>query len=75
MLGCELPWNNLLFNGRYFVRLEEHHLHRKLAALAEYASQASRPYMGDLAEKTARVRGVQIGARFAEAFEVLRFVE
>jgi LmbE family N-acetylglucosaminyl deacetylase len=73
--GYELLWNNLEFTTNCFVRLEERHLERKAAALAEYRSQAGRPYMSsDFILSLARVRGVQIGCGLAECFEVVRTV-
>ena len=73
VLGYELIWNNLSFDTKCFVRLEEHHLARKAEALQEYVSQAGRAYMSrDFVYSLARTRGVQIGCDFAECFEVIR---
>lgn len=75
MLGYELPWNNLTFNTTAFVFLEEHHLNRKVEAMQCYASQQGRPYASrDFIHSLARARGIQIGAEYAEAFEVIRWV-
>lgn len=75
--GYELPWNDITFSSQALVRLERADLNAKWAALTHYRSQIDlrRPYFRqDLIESIARVRGVQIGAQFAEAFEVLRQV-
>lgn len=73
VLGYELIWNNLSFDTKCFVRLEERHIARKAEALREYTSQAGRAYMsGDFIHSLARTRGVQIGCDFAECFEVIR---
>ncbi|MDX9929770.1 MAG: PIG-L deacetylase family protein [Bacteroidales bacterium] len=75
ILGYELIWNNLTFNTTCFVRLEKRHLENKIKALACYQSQAHRDYMTpEFIRAHARTRGVQIGAAYAEAFEVIRWV-
>jgi LmbE family N-acetylglucosaminyl deacetylase len=75
MFGYELPWNNLTFNTEAFILLEEKHVEKKVATIQEYKSQKDRLYsQPDFIRSLARTRGVQIGTRFAEAFEVVRFV-
>ena len=77
ILGYELPWNAVIpFGGNHFVRLEEHHMVRKLEALRCYESQARRAYAQEkLIWALAQMRGVMCGAEFAEAFEVIRQVQ
>lgn len=75
ILGYELIWNNLKFETSGFVALEEHHVRRKIAALEQYKSQGARAYMSaDFIRSLARARGVQIGADYAEAFEIIRWI-
>lgn len=75
ILGYELIWNNLSFHTSCFVRLANRHLERKCHALSAYVSQAEKPYMtNEFITSQARTRGVQIGAEYAESFEVLRWV-
>lgn len=75
ILGYELIWNNLTFNTSCFVRLSEEHIQKKVNALEAYKSQAGRPYVSeDFIFSLARTRGVQIGSKFAECFEAIRFV-
>jgi N-acetylglucosamine malate deacetylase 1 len=75
ILGYELIWNNLSFNTSCFVQLSLRHLETKCSALNAYVSQADRPYMkSDFIMSLAKARGVQIGADYAESFEVLRWV-
>jgi LmbE family N-acetylglucosaminyl deacetylase len=75
ILGYELIWNNLYFNTSCFVRLGKRHLDMKCEALTAYESQAGKPYMNsEFITSLARVRGVQIGAEYAESFEVLRWM-
>jgi LmbE family N-acetylglucosaminyl deacetylase len=74
LLGYELIWNNLTFNTQGFIKLEKRHIEAKIEALKEYKSQGSRDYLSDeFILSLARVRGVQVGCEFAEAFEVIRF--
>ena len=75
MLGYEAPWNNITFPAEAFVVLDEVHLRRKWAALSRYESQLelARPYFTyAFIEGLATVRGVQVKARYAEAYEVIR---
>lgn len=71
----EMPWNNLNFNTSGFVKLEEIDLEAKIKALQEYKSQAHRSYANEeFVRSLARTRGVQIQTRYAETFEVIRWV-
>ncbi len=75
VLGYELPWNNLSFDYRHFVVLDKRHVQAKVDALRCYESQKCRDYsQEDFIWSWARTRGVQIGATYAEAYDVLRWV-
>jgi LmbE family N-acetylglucosaminyl deacetylase len=75
ILGYELIWNNLDFRTSCFVKLERAHIQQKCDALKEYTSQRHRDYISEeFIFSLAKVRGVQIGCEFAEAFEVIRLV-
>ncbi len=75
ILGYELPWNNVTFTTQAFIRLEERHILRKIEALKAYKSQAHRKYLThEFIMSLARTRGVQIGVKYAETFEVIRWV-
>lgn len=75
ILGYELIWNNLSFDTTCFVHLLEKHIERKFKALQEYTSQNGRPYMSrEFIYALGKTRGVQIGADYAECFEVVRWV-
>ena len=75
ILGYELIWNNLTFNTTSFVNLDEKHIRQKCDALKEYKSQAKRNYMSeDFIFSLAKIRGVQISMKFAESFEVIRWL-
>lgn len=73
----ELPWNHISFDAQMLVRLEERHIDKKLQMLEKFKSQI--PIRGKyFSEKLVRglsaVRGIQLGTKYAEAFEVVRWV-
>lgn len=75
ILGYELIWNNIAFNTTSFIKLDKHHVQSKCDALKEYKSQGIRDYMSEeFIFSLAKARGVQIGAEYAESFEVIRWV-
>ncbi|WP_375752254.1 PIG-L deacetylase family protein [Vibrio sp. HN007] len=75
VLGYELIWNNLSFDTKCFVKLEEQHVALKSKSLIEYKSQGNRDYLcEDFIYSLARTRGVQVGAKYAECFEVIRWI-
>lgn len=75
LLGYELLWNTIEFNAQAFVSMTSAQVETKVSALAAYGSQAGKDYMqADFIRGWARMRGVQIGAQLAEAFEVIRWV-
>ena len=75
IFGYELIWNNLAFDTQCFVKLDKKHVENKVNALKAYKSQGFRSYLSeDFIFSLARTRGVQIGAEYAEAFEVIRLV-
>jgi LmbE family N-acetylglucosaminyl deacetylase len=75
LLGYEEPWNNVVFETRCFVPLEERHVEKKIEALACYESQRHRGYLdAEFLRSLARTRGTQVEGGYAEAFEVPRWV-
>ena len=75
VLGYEIPWNNIEFHTEAFISLSEENINRKVFALDAYNSQKGRSYANEeFVRSLARMRGVQIGIRYAEAFEVIRWV-
>ena len=58
-----------------FMNLEENHIKAKLKALNEYKSQKHRNYANEeFIRSLARTRGVQIGTKYAETFEIIRWI-
>lgn len=73
--GYELPWNTVTFPTRGFVTLKKKHIEKKWEALQAYKTQfaAKRLYFSlDYVMGLAKVRGVQVKAEYAEAFDVIR---
>lgn len=75
ILCYEVPWNNMTFNTSTFVHLSEKHIQLKIEALKQYQSQQHRLYANEeFLRAWARMRGVQIGAHYAETFDVVRWI-
>ncbi len=73
----ELPWNHISFITQMFVKLKKNYVTRKCEILEEYQSQRmknklyfSRQFIYGLA----KTRGVQCNSKYAEAFEVVRWM-
>jgi hypothetical protein len=68
-----MPWNNFSFQTSCFVEISTTDIENKKAALREYKSQGARVYISDESVMSiARMRGLQSGFEFAEAFEAIR---
>ncbi|WOF16351.1 PIG-L family deacetylase [Methanoplanus sp. FWC-SCC4] len=75
ILGYEQPWNNITFNTLAFISLNEEHLEKKIEALKCYETQKDRSYLSDnFIRGLALTRGTQIEEKYAEAFEVIKWV-
>ncbi len=75
VLGYELPWNTIQMNTTCFSSLDEVNINTKVKAVLEYKSQYFRAYYSEeFVRSLAITRGTQIGSRFAEAFEVIRWI-
>ncbi len=73
----ELPWNNVQFDNQMFVRLEQRHIDAKIQLLQHYKSQIKlkRSYFeSDFIIGHARVKGTCIATKYAESFEVVRWI-
>jgi len=75
ILGYELPWNSFEFTNNMHVKLEKEHIDAKVNAIKEYKSQEFRQYKdSDFYYGLAKVRGNQVNAEYAEAFELIHWV-
>ena len=76
ILGYEIPWNNRKIDLTFFQEVDEEDVACKVRAIAAYKSQAFRnPQYEEFIRSLAIQRGFQIGCRYAEAYEVIRWVE
>jgi LmbE family N-acetylglucosaminyl deacetylase len=78
LMSYEQPWNNLAFRPGYFVTLTAENIKKKVDALSLFKTQAhlKRPYFDkDFILGLARTRGIQMGAEYAEAFEVIKLIQ
>lgn len=75
LLFYEIPWNNFSFNNQAYYIINDKHLDVKKRAIACYKSQSTRKYSDEkFTIGQAIMHGVQIGAKYAEVFEVARCV-
>jgi N-acetylglucosamine malate deacetylase 1 len=75
ILSYEIPWNNFSFSNTSFFVLTEEQIKIKVKALEKYKSQKHRSYANEeFIKSLARTRGVQIGKKYAEVFEVVRLI-
>ena len=74
VIGYEMPWNNIRFTTNLFVILREEDIGRKLKALKCYKSQISKGVTESSMRSLAEVRGNQIKTKYAEVFEVIRWL-
>lgn len=75
ILGYELPWNNMNFPTDLFIKLSRENIDSKIQSIKMYESQKERIYSNpDVMIALALTRGTQIGAKYAEAFEIIRIV-
>jgi len=71
--GYEQPWNCFTFDTNTFVELDEKHINKKIEALSQYKTQSIKEYFDvEFIKGLARTRGVTIGRKYAESFEVIK---
>lgn len=73
----ELPWNHISFMTQLFIKLKKDDIARKCQILDEYQSQIMKNklyFSKQFIYGLAKTRGVQCNAKFAEAFEVVRWM-
>lgn len=75
ILGYDFPWNMPRSQLGCYVAIEQKHLDKKLASIQKNTTQLFRPHLAvDAITALATVRGAAIGKRYAEAFEVMRWI-
>lgn len=74
----ELPWNHLNFTNQMFIKLQKRNIDKKIELLSSYKSQIvkNRKYFSnEFIYGLAKARGIQINEDYAEAFEIIRWIE
>ncbi len=75
LLGFDFPYNSLNSKHSVFFEVRKKDLEAKWRSLSKYTSQLKRPYMNrDFIFSLAKVRGLQSGCDYAEAFEPIKIV-
>lgn len=75
IFGYEEPWNHITFNTVGFIAVGNRHLQKKLEAIKCFQAHKDKPFMNqEFFKSLATVRGNQIDAKYAEAFEVIRWI-
>lgn len=75
ILGYEIPWNNRKIDLTFFQEVDEEDIAAKVRAISAYKSQIFRnPNYEEFIRSLAIQRGFQVGCRYAEAYEVIRWV-
>ncbi len=78
IISYELPWNHITFNTQFFFKVTSKQLEQKINILKEYKSQMKKErsyFSRDFIKGLAVTRGIQVNADFAEAFEVIKWIE
>lgn len=75
ILCYEIPWNNIVFMNNCYISFSDIELKSKINALMCYESQMDRAYASEeFIRSLAVTRGTQIGSKYAEVFEVIRWI-
>jgi len=78
IISYELPWNHVTFSNQMFIKLDKNHIDMKFDLLSSYKSQVikNRSYFSkEFIYGLAKTRGIQINTAYAEAFEVIRWID
>jgi LmbE family N-acetylglucosaminyl deacetylase len=73
-LGYECYRNDVHFQPTFYVTLEQDHVFKKLKAMEKYKSQMKRNGTPEEIVDLMRMRGAQVKKKYAEAFEVRRWI-
>lgn len=78
IISYELPWNHITFNTQLFFKVSEEDIKKKIHLLSNYKSQLLKErnyFSADYIKGIAITRGIQVNSDFAEAFEVVKWIE
>jgi N-acetylglucosamine malate deacetylase 1 len=74
----ELPWNHVRFDTQFFAKLSDKNIEDKINVLKFYKSQIfvnKKYFSADFVKGLAITRATQINEKYAEAFEVIRWIQ
>jgi len=76
ILGYEMDWNQIgLHQSQLYVELSEENIQKKKEAIAIFESQTWRTFCDpEIVEANARCAGLHIGSKYAEKYEVIRWI-
>tara|TARA_X000000950_G_scaffold136815_1_gene170079 strand:- start:7875 stop:8501 length:627 start_codon:yes stop_codon:yes gene_type:complete len=75
ILGYEFVWNSYVLKSNYFSILSKYHLEKKIKSIGCYKSQIKRIYSSkDFIISSSKYKGLQVSSKYAEAFEIIRWV-
>lgn len=77
IISYELPWNRIVTHTTCYSILEEQHIKKKIDAMMQYKSQINRErsfFDSEYIRSLAISKGVQVKARYAETFEIVRWI-
>lgn len=78
IISYELPWNHISFNTQFFIKLNDNQINKKIELLKSYHSQVEKGreyFSAEFIKGLAKTRGIQVNSKYAEAFEVIRWIE
>jgi len=79
IITYELPWNHITFDTEMFYKLEQKDIDNKIEQLSKYKSQIEKKerlyFKEEFIRGLATVRGVQCETEYAEAFNVIRWIQ
>jgi N-acetylglucosamine malate deacetylase 1 len=78
IISYEQPWNNLNFQNNLFISLTAQLINLKIQSLEQYKTQKyfHRTYFDkDFIVGLARTRGEQICQKYAESFEIIKYID
>lgn len=74
-LGYDMPWNNINFQAKKYSILTEDEVLIKVRSLLKYKSQRFRTTSNvDNISTLLKFRGLEVGEKYAEAFEVIKWI-
>lgn len=76
VLSYELIRQNIFFSPNFYIQLDQRHIDKKIETQMEFKSQIGKRiyFKPEITINLARMRGIQVGVKYAEAYEASRFI-